>query len=92
MGVNHGVRVLQLRDGMNCGCCEVPGNATMFTIAFTSKSLSSAEWHYSNIEQEALGILNRLEKFHHFAEGAYIITNHKPLVAIISKDVASLSQ
>ena len=35
-------------------------------IAFASKSLTSGEMQYSNIEREALGILNGLEKFNHY--------------------------
>ena len=47
---------------------------------------------YSNIEREALDILHALEKFHHycFAHEVNIITNHKPLVAILEKDVTGL--
>ena len=49
---------------------------------------------YSNIEREALGILHGLEKFHHyyFAKKVSIITNHKLLMIIFKKDVATLSQ
>ena len=49
--------------------------------------LSSAEWQYSNIEREALGILNGLEKFHHnyFAKKVYVSSDHKPLVAMVSE-------
>ena len=58
------------------------------------KCLSSAEWHHSNIKWVALGILYGLERFYHFyfAEEIYIITDHKPLVAMVSKDVAGVSQ
>ena len=43
---------------------------------------------------EALSILYRLKKFCHycFAGEVSIITDHKPLVAICKKDVATLSQ
>ena len=56
--------------------------------------MSRAEWQYSNIEWEVLGILHGLEKFHHhcFAKDVYIITVHKPLVVMVSKNVAALSQ
>ena len=71
-----------------------PDNTTLHPIAFASKSLTGAEHRYSNIEREALGILHGLKKFHHycFAKEVLIITNHKPLVAIFKKDVATLSQ
>ena len=71
-----------------------PQNITLHPIAFTSKSLTGAEWRYSNIEHEALGILHRLEKLHHYCFGqeVLIFTNHKPLVAMFKKDVATLLQ
>ena len=59
-------KLLQVRNGINCGCDEVSDNTTLHPVAFTSKSLFSAEWCYSNKEREALGILYSLEKFHHY--------------------------
>ena len=69
-------------------------NITLHPIAFASKSLTSAEQRYSNIEHEALGILHGLEKFHHYCFGreVLIITDHKLLVAMFRKDVVTLSQ
>ena len=57
------------------------------------QSISSAEWHYSNIECGAQGILHRLERFHHdcFVREVCVITDHKLLVAILNKDVAIVS-
>ena len=93
-GVSLGAGVLQVRSGMNCGCDEVPDSTTLWPVTFASKNLSSTQQHYSIIEFEAQGILHGLEKFHHycFARVICIITDHKPLVAIPSKDVAMLSQ
>ena len=53
-----------------------------------------AEWRYSNIEHEALDILHGLEKFHHYYFGreVLVITDHKLLVSMFKKDVATLSQ
>ena len=61
---------------------------------FARKTLTGAEHRYSNIEREALCILHGLEKCHHycFARDVLIITDHKPLVTIFKKDVATLSQ
>ena len=41
-----------------------------------------------------LGILHGLEKFHHYCFGrkVLVITDHKPLVSMLKKDVATLSQ
>ena len=72
----------------------VPDITVLCPMAFASNSLTGAEHRYSNIEREALGILHGLEKFHHycFAREVHIITNHKPLVAILKKDGTTLSQ
>ena len=52
------------------------------------------EHRYSNIERETLGILHGLEEFHHyhFVREVYVITDHKPLVSIFKKGMATLSQ
>ena len=50
-------------ERMNHGYDNVPENATLNPTAFVSKTLSRAEWQYSNIEWEALGILHGLENF-----------------------------
>ena len=52
------------------------------------------ERRYSNIESEALHILHDLKRFHHycFAREVSIITDHKPILAIFKKDVATLLQ
>ena len=45
-------------------------------------------------ECEALSILHGLGKFHHYCFGreVLVITDHKPLVSMFKKDVATLSQ
>ena len=48
------------KDGMNYVQDEVSDNAILCPNAFPRKSLLHAEWHYSTIECEALGIQNRL--------------------------------
>ena len=54
-GVRLRARLLQIRDGMNCGHDEIPDNTMLHPIAFASKGLWSAKWCYSNIEWETLG-------------------------------------
>ena len=61
-----GTTLLQVRDNLNCRYDEVPDNTMLHPIIFARKSLSSAEWQYSNIEREVLGTLHGLEKFHHY--------------------------
>ena len=65
----------------------VPDNIILCPIDFASKSLTGAEHTYSNIEQEALGILHSLEKFHHYCFGreVLIITDHKLQVSMFKK-------
>lgn len=72
---------------------EIPTKNSLRPIAYASKALTETEQRYSNIEREALAILHALEKFHHFTYGRYtkVITDHRPLLAIHKKDVATAS-
>ena len=69
-------------------------NTILWPIVFANKSLTGAERRYSNIKWEVLGILHRLEKFHHycFSREVLVITDHKPLITMFKKGVATLSQ
>ena len=89
-----GAAHLQTWEGTTCQKDTVPDNIMLHPIAFASKSLASTECRYSNIERETLGILHRLKTFHHycFVRDVNVITDHKPLVAIFEKDIATLSQ
>ena len=91
-GVRLGAALLQPRSSTSCLKDEAPYNSILRPIPFVSMSLSSMEKRCSNIERETLGIIYRLEKFHHycFARQVNIITDHKPLVAILNKDIATL--
>ena len=70
-------------------CFRVKTNdrSTLYPIAFGSKTLTSAETRYANIERELLGVVGALEKFHYFAFGrpVVILTDHKPLISISKK-------
>ena len=59
-----GARLLQVRDGWQFPRNEDPDNVALQSIAFMTKSLTSAEMHYSSIEREVLGILHGPETFH----------------------------
>ena len=93
-GIGLGAALLQLRDNTNCPKDIAPDNTILCPIAFASKSLTGAEQRYSNIECEALGILHGLAKFHYYCFGREVLVNtdHKLLVSIFKKDVATLSQ
>ncbi len=60
-------------------------------IAFASKLLTETESRYSNIEREMLGVVHGLQKFHHFVYGrpVRVLTDHKPLEAIATKNLAN---
>lgn len=47
-----------------------------------SRSLSTAQWGYSQLEKEALAIMFGLKKFHQYLFGKHctIVTDHKPLL------------
>ena len=48
--IGPGAGLLQVRDSINCRQDKVLGNTALHPIAFESKSLSSMEQQYSNIE------------------------------------------
>ena len=54
-------------------------------IAFACKTLSKAEWNYSQIEKEGLVIIFGVKKFDQYVYGCpfQIITDHKPLIGLL---------
>ena len=69
-GVGLGANLLQTRDG-------APDNTILQPIAFTSKSLTSTEHRYSNIERKALCILHGLKKIHHYCFARDVSVVHR---------------
>lgn len=59
-------------------------------VAFASRTLSSTERNYAQIEKEMLAAVHGLEKFHHYTYGrhVHVITDHKPLVSIVVKPLS----
>ena len=55
-------------------------------VMYASKSLTSTEQHYAQIEKEALGITWACERFKDFLIGKqfHIHTDHKPLIPLLS--------
>ena len=93
-GIGLRASLFQMQEDMSWGHNEVPDNVVPCPIMFGSKSLSSMEWQYSDITRETLDILHGLKKFHHycFASEIHVITDHEPLIAMVSKDVVTMSQ
>ena len=66
---------------------EMP-NKTERPIAYTSKTLTSEERNYSQVEKEGLAVVFGIKHFHQYLFGTHftIITDHKPLLGLIAED------
>ena len=75
----------------NTSKCDIPNN--LHPVSYASKTLSSTESNYSNIERELLGVLFAITHFKHFTYGHTIcvITDHKPLVSLLKKSLVDAS-
>ena len=60
-------------------------------MAFSSKTLTSTQSAYSNIERETLAIVNGIQKFHTYLFGKpfVVVTDHKSLLMIHNKSLKS---
>ncbi|CAI6377683.1 unnamed protein product [Macrosiphum euphorbiae] len=75
------------KDGL--GCCLLQDKKP---IAFASRSMSETEISYAQIEKEFLSLIFACRKFHYYIFGRTInaLTDHKPLVSIMQKDVIKI--
>ena len=62
---------------------------SLMPVAFASKTLTSAEHNYANIERELL--VFGVEHFKHFTFGneVHMVTDHKPLVSLLKKSLVA---
>ena len=67
----------------------VPNN--LRPVFYASKTLTTTESNYSNIESEMLGVVFGVLHFKHFTYGQHItvITDHKPLITLFKKNIAA---
>ena len=70
---------------------KIPTN--LRPISYISKTLSTTEPNYSNIERELLGLLFAITHFKHFTYGrlVHVITDCKPLVSLFRKSLVDSS-
>lgn len=68
------------------GCCLLQDGRP---ISFASRSLSSAEQNYSQIEKEMLSIIYACQKFKFYTYGrtVKVVNDHKPLLGIMNKSI-----
>ena len=65
---------------------EMPDESHRYRpVAFASRTLSSAEKNYAQIEKEALALVFSMKKFHEYLYGRHftLVMDHKPLLAIL---------
>lgn len=63
-------------------------------VAYASRTMTPTEYRYAQIEKECLGLVYGFEKFHSFVYGLPTFvaeTDHKPLIAIIKKNLCEMS-
>ena len=62
-------------------------------VCYASRALTKTEQNYQNLEQEALGTIWGMEKFHYFLYGKEFTleTDQKPLVSINKKHMVDIS-
>ena len=73
--------------GVGAVSSQYDADGTERPVAFASRSLSTAEKNYAQIEREALAIIFGVRKFHQYLYGCVftLFTDHKPLTSILGQ-------
>ena len=74
--------------GIEAVTSQCAPDGTDETIYFASKTLTSTEKNYSQVEKEALSIIFGVRKFHQYLSACHVqlTTDHKPILAIFSRE------
>lgn len=72
------------KDGL--GCCLMQDG---MPVSYASRSLTSAEKNFSQIEKELLSVVWAVKKFHYYIYGrkCIVVNDHKPLESLLKKGV-----
>lgn len=72
------------KDGL--GCCLLQNGKP---VSFASRSLTSSEQNFSQIEKELLSVVWSTRKFHYYIYGqkCTILNDHKPLESLLKKPI-----
>lgn len=88
--INKDIKIQCDASQNGLGCCLIQDGKP---IAYASRAMSSTEKNYAQIEKELLAVVFAIRKFHQYVYGkeVEIITDHKPLLAVMNKHVANIN-
>jgi hypothetical protein len=81
------------KKGLGAALLQPNADGRYQPVAYASKSLTKTQAEYANIERELLAVCHGVERFKTYLYGRHfnIITDHKPLVSILSKPLSAVS-